>query len=94
MPARALNGLIESLVQSIERDAAAISQRHALRRVLQGLASEARAEDAARIRRDTLGLAGLDGRGCGEQCPQQACGQECRTGVDHPVGDAAYAVWQ
>jgi hypothetical protein len=74
MPAT-LNGLIETLVDSIERDAAAIRQRHVLRQSLQALVRQAQVEYAARIRRDALRLAGVGG--CGQQGPQQACGQEC-----------------
>ena len=74
MPAT-LNSLIETLVTVIERDAAAIRQRHLLRQSLQALVRQAQAEHGARIRRDALRLAGLSG--CGEQGPQQACGQEC-----------------
>ena len=74
MPAT-LNSLIETLVTSIERDAAALRQRHVLRQALQALVRQAQAEHVARIRRDALRLAGMDG--CGEQGPQQACGQEC-----------------
>lgn len=70
-----LNSLIETLVASIERDAGALRQRYVLRQALHGLARQAQAEQLARIRRDALMLAGV--RGCGEQGPQQACGQEC-----------------
>jgi hypothetical protein len=70
MPASSLNSLIDQLVESIERDAAALRQRYLLR-----LALQAQAEQTARIRRDALRLAGLGRRG--QQGPQQACGQEC-----------------
>ena len=74
MPAT-LNSVIETLMDSIERDAAAIRQRHVLRQALQALVRQAQAEYSARIRRDALRLAGVGG--CGEQGPQHACGQEC-----------------
>lgn len=70
-----LNSLIETLVASIESDAQALRERHLLRQALQGLVRQAQADQVARIRRDALFLAGVGG--CGEQGPQQACGQEC-----------------
>jgi hypothetical protein len=72
MPGNALNGLIDTLVQSIERDAAALRQRYVLRQSLQAQA----AEHVARIRRDALRLAGGAGGRCGQQSPQQACSQQ------------------
>lgn len=67
MQANSLSSLIQTLVQSAERDAAAIGQRHALRQGLQA--------QAACSRRATLSLAGLDAGagGDGKQGPQQAC---------------------
>ena len=76
MPAIALDSLIDTLVQSIERDAAALRQRYVLRQSLQALVRQAQAEHMARIRRDALRLAGGNGAACGQQGPQQACGQE------------------
>jgi len=76
MPGNSLNSLIDTLVQSIERDAAALRQRYVLRQSLQALVRQAQAEHMARIRRDALRLAGGDGGGCGQQGPQQACSQE------------------
>ncbi len=70
-----LNTLIETLVASIESDAGALRQRYVLRQALQALTRQAQAEQMAQIRRHALWLAGAGG--CGEQDPQQACGQQC-----------------
>jgi hypothetical protein len=75
MQASNLNSLIETLVQTIETDAAALRQRYLLRQAMHALARQAQAEQMARVRRDALWLAGRDG--CGQQGPQQACGQQC-----------------
>lgn len=77
MQANSLGSLIDTLVQSVQRDAAALRERHLLRQALQALVRQAQAEQVALIRRDALRLAGLDACGGGEQGPQQACGQQC-----------------
>lgn len=65
MSGNALNGLIDTLVQSIETDAAALRQ-----------SLQAQAEHEVRIRRDALRLAGGAAGRCGQQGPQQACSQD------------------
>ena len=62
MYASPLNSLIESLVVSIEADAAAIRERHVLRQALYGLVRQAQAEAAQAAQRGvTLKVSGLDG---------------------------------
>lgn len=66
MQTNSLGSLIETLVQSIELETAAISQRH-LRR--QGQPPHGP--------RNALGPVVLDDCRRGEQRPQQACGEHC-----------------
>ncbi len=72
MSASPLNSLIESLVESIQTDAAAIRERHVLRQALHALVRQAQAEQAAQLRAGSpLRLAGADG--FWHKAPQQGC---------------------
>jgi hypothetical protein len=71
MPASPLNSLIESLVESIQADAAAIRERHVLRQALHALVRQAQAEQAAQLRGCTLRVARVDG--FWHKTPQQGC---------------------
>ncbi len=70
MYASPLNSLIESLVESIQSDAAAIRERHVLRQALYGLVRQAQAEQVARLRAPALRVACLNG--LGHKPPQQS----------------------
>ena len=69
MYASPLDSLIETLVESIQADAAAIRERHVLRQVLLGLVRQAQVEQAARV--SALWLSGMNG--FGQKTPQHAC---------------------
>ncbi len=71
MLASPLNSLIESLVESIQADAAAIRERHVLRQALHALVRQAQSEQAAELRGRTLRLPGADG--FWHKAPQQGC---------------------
>ena len=66
-----LNSLIETLVESIQTDAAAIRERHVLRQALLGLVRQAQVEQAATSRGTVLRGSGLDG--FRHKAPQHAC---------------------
>ena len=68
MQTSSLDSLIGTLVQAIDRDAAA------LRLALQAMARQAQAEHLDRIRRSALAGLGRDADGGRQQGPQQACG--------------------
>lgn len=70
MYASPLDSLIESLVESIQADAAAIRERHVLRQALHGLVRQAQVEQAAQ-RGTTLRLSVHDG--FWHKPPQQSC---------------------
>lgn len=71
MYASPLESLIESLVESIQADAAAIRERHVLRQALQALVRQAQVEQAAQLRSSALRLSSLDG--FRHKAPQQSC---------------------
>ncbi len=66
-----LNSLIESLVESIQTDAAAIRERHVLRQALQALVRQAQVEQVAQLRGNALRVSGSDG--FWHKTPQQRC---------------------
>ncbi len=70
MYASPLNSLIESLVESIQSDAAALRERHVLRQALYGLVRQAQVEQLARSHVPALGVGRLNG--LGHEAPQQA----------------------
>lgn len=71
MYASPLDSLIETLVESIQADAAAIRERHVLRQALLGLVRQAQVEQAAQARVSALWLSGMNG--FGKKTPQHAC---------------------
>ncbi len=71
MTASPLDSLIETLVASIQADAAAIRERHVLRQALLGLVRQAQAEQAAQLGGTALRVARLDG--LWHKAPQQQC---------------------
>lgn len=71
MHASPLESLIESLVEAILADAAALRQRHVLRQALHALVRQAQVEQAAQLRSSALRLPGMDG--LRHKAPQQAC---------------------
>ena len=70
MYASPLDSLIESLVESILADAAAIRERHVLRQALHGLVRQAQVEQATQLRSSPLRLSSLDG--FRHKAPQQS----------------------
>ena len=66
-----LSSLIETLVESIEADAAAIRERHVLRQALQALVRQAQVEQRhAQSRATSLGVSGP--KSFWQKAPQQA----------------------
>ena len=55
-----LSNLIESLVQTIEVDAAALKERYVLRQTLHAIVRQAKVEQVAHMRADVRRLAGLE----------------------------------
>ncbi len=66
-----LDSLIDTLVASIQADAAAIRERHVLRQALLALVRQAQVEQVAQLRGNALRVAGLDG--LWHKAPQQEC---------------------
>lgn len=70
-----LNSLIETLVESIQADAAAIRERHVLRQALHALVRQAQVEQQAQAqvqaRGTALRVSGLNG--FWHKAPQQTC---------------------
>jgi hypothetical protein len=63
MRASPIDSLIETLVESIQTDAAALRERHVLRQALYALVRQAQVEQAARTDSRSVGsrLPGIDG---------------------------------
>jgi hypothetical protein len=83
MPSSSLSSLIETLVNSIQTDTAALRERHVLREALQCLVRQAQVEQLARLRLEQSRL-GMADR-VWQEAGQQAGAYQRSAGIDHPI---------